>query len=155
MPRDFPFIPGFLQALQRSPAAQEARAKLARTIDDGKLPARVRAQIALVVAQEGRCDYCVWAQTVVAREAGLRWEDVTLACAGTAVDPREAAIVKLARVIARTGTFAPNEVRSFARDPRISAADVVEVVANAALAVLDNYMIQALAPAAVPARREV
>ncbi|HSJ98048.1 MAG TPA: carboxymuconolactone decarboxylase family protein [Myxococcota bacterium] len=155
MPADFPFIPGFLPALQRSPAAMEARAKLARTIDEGRFPARVRSQIALVVAEESRCEYCIWAQTNVAREAGLRWEDVTLARAGTATDAREAAIVRLARVIARTGCFAPNEVRALARDPLVSAADVVEVVANAALAVLDNYMIQSLAPSAVPARREV
>jgi AhpD family alkylhydroperoxidase len=153
MARDFPFIPGFRQALQASPAAQEARAKLARTIDEGRLPARARALIALAVAQEGGCEYCVWAQTNVGRAAGLRWEDVSFACAGTAIDAREAAIVKLSRLIARTGTFAPEEVRAFARDPLIGAADVVEIVANAALAVLDNYMIQGLAPSAVPAAR--
>jgi AhpD family alkylhydroperoxidase len=152
MPADFAFVPGFLPALQRSPAALEARTKLARTIDEGRLPARTRAQIALVVAQESRCDYCVWAQTVVARQGGLKWEDVTLACAGTAVDPREAAIVRLARVIARTGCFSPDEVRHLARDPLITPNDVVEVVANAALAVLDNYMIQSLAPAVATVR---
>lgn len=152
MPADFAFVPGFLPALQRSPAALEARTKLARTIDEGRLPARTRAQIALVVAQESRCDYCTWAQTIVARQSGLTWEDVTLACAGTATDAREAAIVRLARVIARTGCFSPDEVRHLARDPLITPNDVVEIVANAALAVLDNYMIQSLAPAAVPVR---
>ena len=155
MPADFGFVPGFLPALQRSPAALEARTKLARTIDDGRLPAGTRARIALVVAQESRCDYCVWAQTIVARQLGLSWEDVTLALAGTALEPREAAIVRLSRVIARTGCFSPDEVRHLARDPQITPNDVVEIVANAALAVLDNYMIQSLAPAAVPARREV
>lgn len=152
MPADFAFVPGFLPALQRSPAALEARTKLSRTIEDGRLPARVRAQIALVVAQESRCDYCVWAQTIVSRQAGLTWEDVTLALAGTAIDPREGAIVRLARTIARTGCFSPDEVRHLARDPLISANDVVEIVANAALAVLDNYMIQSLAPAAATVR---
>ena len=33
------------------------------------------------------------------------------------------------------------------RDPRLQPSDVVEIVANAALAVLDNYLIQGLAPA--------
>jgi AhpD family alkylhydroperoxidase len=152
MPADFAFVPGFLPALQRSPAALEARSKLARTIDDGRLPSRIRAQIALVVAQESRCDYCIWAQTIVSRQMGLTWEDVTLALAGTAVDPREAAIVRLARVIARTGCFSPDEVRHLARDPLVTANDVVEIVANAALAVLDNYMIQSLAPAVATVR---
>ena len=144
---DFAFIPGFLPALQRSPAALEARNKLARTIGEGHLLPRQRAQIALVVAQESQCDYCVWAQTNVARQAGLGWEEITFALSGSALDPRDAAIVRLARVIAKTGCFSPNEVRALARDPLLKPADVTEIVANAALAVLDNYMIQSLAPA--------
>ena len=144
---DFAFIPGFLPALQRSPAALEARNKLVRTIGEGQLLPRQRAQIALVVAQESQCDYCVWAQTNVARTAGLGWEDITFALSGTALDPRDAAIVRLARVIAKTGCFSPNEVRALARDPLLKPADVTEIVANAALAVLDNYMIQSLVPA--------
>ena len=144
---DFAFIPGFLPALQRSPAAMEARNRLARTISEGQLHPRQRAQIALVVAQESQNDYCVWAQSCVARRAGLDWEDISFALAGSALDARESAIVKLARVIARTGCFSPNEVRALARDPLLKPTDVTEVVANAALAVLDNYMIQSLAPA--------
>lgn len=150
---DFAFIPGFLPALQRSPAAMEARNRLARTIAEGHLHPRQRAQIALVVAQESRNEYCLWAQTCVARRAGLDWEDITFARSGAALDARDAAIVKLARVIARTGCFSPNEVRALARDPLLTPADVTEIVANAALAVLDNYMIQSLAPAEAPATR--
>ena len=150
---DFAFIPGFLPALQRSPAAMEARNRLARTIAEGQLHPRQRAQIALVVAQESQNEYCVWAQTCVARRAGLDWEDISFALAGSALDARDAAIVKLARVIARTGCFSPNEVRALARDPLLKPADVTEIVANAALAVLDNYMIQSLAPADAPATR--
>jgi len=144
---DFAFIPGFLPALQRSPAAVEARGKLAHTIREGRLTARQRAQIALVVAQEGGSDYCIWAQTSVARHNGLGWEDIVFAASGSALDPRDAAIVRLAREIARTGCFSPMEVRAMARDPLLKPDDVAEVVANAALAVLDNYMIQSLAPA--------
>lgn len=147
MQANFAFIPGFLPALQRSPAAMEARNKLARTIGEGRLHPRQRSQIALAVATVSQCEYSVWAQTCVARKAGLGWEDIAFACAGSAVDPRDAAIVKLARVIARTGCFSPEEVRSLARDPLLKPCDVTEIVANAALAVLDNYMIQNLAPA--------
>lgn len=146
---DFAFIPGFLPALQRSPAALEARGKLARTIHEGQLSARQRSQIALAVAHEGANEYCVWAQTNVARHNGLGWEDILFAASGSALDPRDAALVRLAREIARTGCFSPAEVRSLARDPLLKASDVTEVVANAALAVLDNYMIQSLAPAEV------
>jgi alkylhydroperoxidase family enzyme len=144
---DFAFIPGFLPALQRSPAAMEARNKLARTINEGQLTSRQRAQIAVAVAAEGGNEYCMWAQTNIARQSGLGWEEIVFAGSGSALDARDAAIVKLASEIAKTGCFSPTEVRALARDPLLKTSDVTEIVANAALAVLDNYMIQSLAPA--------
>jgi hypothetical protein len=77
----------------------------------------------------------------------LSGEDIVFAGAGTALDSREAAVARLARIIARTGCFDPDEVRALARDPLLHASDVLEIVANSALAVLDNYLIQGLAPA--------
>lgn len=147
MTLEFGFIPGFQKTLQASPAALEARVKLMRTIANGKFTPRQRALVALVVTQESRSDYAAWAQTCIARRAGLTGEDIVFAQAGTALDGREAAIVRLARIIARTGCFDPDEVRALTRDPLLHASDVIEIVANAALAVLDNYLIQGLAPA--------
>jgi len=151
MATEFAFIPGFTGALQSSPAALEARSKLLGTISKGRFTPRQRAIVSLVVSQEGRSDYALWAQSCVARRAGLSGEDVAFACAATALDGRESAIAKLAHIIARTGCFDPEEVRRLSRDPRLQPADVVEIVANSALAVLDNYLIHGLAPAKLPA----
>jgi alkylhydroperoxidase family enzyme len=151
MALEFGFIPGFMRALQTSPAALEARAKLLNTITRGRFTPRLRAIVALVVTQEGRSDYAAWAQASVARRAGLTGEDIVFAGMATALDGREAAVARLAHFIARTGCFDPDEVRRLSRDPRLQASDVVEIVANSALAVLDNYLIQGLAPAKLPA----
>lgn len=151
MSLEFGFIPGFSRTLQSSPAALEARAKLLRTIGGGKFTPRQRALVALVVTQESRSDYATWAQTCNAQRAGLTGEDLLFAMAASALDAREAAVARLAHIIARTGCFDPDEVRRLSRDPLLMASDVVEIVANAALAVLDNYLIQGLAPAKMPA----
>jgi hypothetical protein len=147
MALEFGFIPGFTKALQSSPAALEARAKLLNTIGNGKFSPRLRAIVALVVTQESRSEYATWAQTCNARRAGLSGEDIVFAGAATALDGREAAVARLAHIIARTGCFDPDEVRRLTRDPRLLPSDIVEIVANSALAVLDNYLIQGLAPA--------
>ena len=147
MTLEFGFIPGFQKTLQASPAALEARVKLMRTIANGKFTPRLRALVALVVTQESRSDYAVWAQTCIARRAGLTGEDIVFAQAGTALDGRDAAVARLARIIARTCCFDPDEVRALALDPLLQPSDVLEIVANSALAVLDNYLIQGLAPA--------
>ena len=146
MANDFPFIPGFLPALERSPEAQEARMRLDRTIRSGTLASRARAMIALAVAHQSGFDYCIWAQTCMARAADLTGEEILLAAVGTALDRRNAAIVRLAREIARSGTFAENEVRKLPQDPILTRAEMLEVVANVAAAVIDNYIIQSVAP---------
>ena len=151
MALEFAFIPGFTQALQASPAATEARSKLLNTIANGRFTPRMRAIVALVVSQESRSDYALWAQTCVARRAGLTGEDIVFAQGASALDGRESAVARLAHIIARTGCFDPDEVRRLSRDPRLAPSDIVEIVANAALAVLDNYLIQGLAPAKLPA----
>lgn len=146
MATEYPFIPGFLPALERSPEAQEARMRLDRTIRNGSLALRQRAMIALAVAHQSGFDYCIWAQANLARAAGLTGEDILMAGVGTALDRRDAAIVRLAREIARSGTFSEQEVRRLPQDPILTRSEMLEVVANVAAAVIDNYIIQSVAP---------
>lgn len=154
MPEVFAFIPGFLPALERSPAALEARARLSKTIEAGFLTSRDRAFIGLSVAHVSRCDYCLWAQTNVARQAGLTGEDLLLCSAGTALDRREAAIVRLSAEIARSGSFAEHEVKQLRHDPILGTSEVMEIVANAAYAVINNYLIQSVDPADTTTARQ-
>ena len=142
---------GFLRTGQYIDAGDVTHNKLLNTIAKGRFTPRLRAIVALVVSQESRSDYAMWAQTCVARRSGLSGEDIVFAQGATALDGRESAIAKLAHIIARTGCFDPDEVRRLSRDPRLQPSDIVEIVANAALAVLDNYLIQGLAPAKLPA----
>jgi hypothetical protein len=85
---------------------------------------------------------------------GLTGEDVVFASAGTALDRREAAIVKLAVEIARSGSFSEHEVQQLHHDPVLSKAEVMEVVSNAAFAVINNYLIQSIDPADRAAARK-
>lgn len=146
MATEYPFIPGFLPALERSPEAQEARMRLDRTIRNGTLTSRQRAMIALAVAHQAGFEYCCWAQANIGRAAGLSGEELMLAGMGTALDRREAAIVRLSREIARSGTFSEQEVRKLPQDPILTRSEMLEVVANVAAAVIDNYIIQSIAP---------
>ena len=146
MATEYPFIPGFLPALERSPEAQEARLRLDRTIRNGTLTLRQRAMIALAVAQQAGFEYCIWAQTNLARAVGLTGEEILMAGIGTALERRDGAIVRLAREIARSGTFSEQEVRKLPQDPILTRSEMLEVVANVAAAVIDNYIIQSIAP---------
>ena len=146
MATEYPFIPGVLPALERSPEAQEARMRLDRTIRNGTLSLRQRAMISLAVAHQSGFDYCIWAQTNLARAVGLTGEEILMAGIGAALDRRDGAIVRLAREIARSGCFSEQEVRKLPQDPILTRSEMLEVVANVAAAVIDNYIIQSVAP---------
>jgi AhpD family alkylhydroperoxidase len=98
-------VPGFATALGRAPVTLATHRKLLKALEHSQLPDRSRAQIGLAVAQQLRCEYCIWVQTCVAEAAGLNGEDVSLARAGTALDAHEAAIVRLACRIVVDGVF--------------------------------------------------
>lgn len=143
---DFHFAPGFLAALDHAPDGREARERLARMACAGALSRRARAMVALAVAQQGGFDYCIWAQTCVARSVGLTGEDIVFACAGAALDRREAAITRLARTIVRVGAFSEREIREMPDDPVLTRDDMLEVAACVGATVIENCILQSVAP---------
>jgi alkylhydroperoxidase family enzyme len=137
-------VPGFSEALARAPVTLATHGKLLRAREHSPLSVRTRARIALAIAQQLRCEYSIWAQTCMAEAAGLSGEDVFLARAGTALDPREAAIVKMACKVVSGGVFKnriePEAARQFGDDE--AAAIVTEV----AFAIVNSYVMQSIAP---------
>src|SRR3954469_25319389 len=62
----------------------------------GTLPARVREQIALAVAQANGCDYCLAAHSAVGRIVGLTADQIQESRLGTAVDPKASTMIRFA-----------------------------------------------------------
>jgi AhpD family alkylhydroperoxidase len=153
MASDFDFIPGFRAALDSAPDGRDARERLARMAP--ALSRRTRAMIALTVAQQSGFDYCIWAQSCNASSAGLTGEEIVFARAGTALDGRDAAITRFARAIVESAAFSVREVQELPQDPVLSREEMLEVAACAGATVIENYILQSVAPDAArtsPAR---
>lgn len=139
-------VPGFAKALEQIPGTLEAYRQLSKTLEQGTLPARLRAQIGVVVAQEIRCDYCIWVQGRLAAQAGVNGEDVFLAQIGTARNRRESLVLRLSRRMVATGQFR-DKVELDACEARVfSEIEIAEIVAQVAFAVLTCYVLQTIAP---------
>lgn len=143
---DFSFVPGFETALTSAADAHNARQHLAARAARGGLSQRSRAMIALAVAQQGAFDYCIWAQTCAARHAGLSGEEIMLACAGTALDRKDAAMTRLARAIVENGAFSEREVREMSQDPLLSRQEMLDVAAWVGVIVIENCILMSVAP---------
>src|SRR5262245_25294309 len=58
-------VPNMTRAMANAPAVLDGYLQLSGALAKGTLPAKVREQIALAVAQANGCDYCLAAHTAV------------------------------------------------------------------------------------------
>ncbi len=65
-------VPNLFATLANSPAALDGYLSLSKTLSHGRLSARQREIVALTVAQENECRYCLSAHTALAK--GCRCE---------------------------------------------------------------------------------
>ena len=139
-------VPGFANALQQVPGTAQAYQRLNRALDSSMLTPRSRAQISLAVANQVGCDYCIWVATRLAETHGLSGEDILFAGAGTALEPREAALVRLAHRMVANGVLLKLLKCDAVDAALVGDGDVAEVAAHVALCILTFYVLQDIAP---------
>jgi alkylhydroperoxidase family enzyme len=139
-------VPGFATALENVPGTLHAHQRLEKALEGGVFTARVRALIGLAVAAQIRCDYCQWVYSRIGANAGLTGEDTIFAGAGTSIDRREAAILRLAQRMVAGGIL----LKKVDVEPRdvgvLRDSEVAEVAAHVAFTILTCYVIQGIAP---------
>lgn len=135
-------VPNLYRVIARSPVALEGALALAGALARGRIRPRLREQIAIAVAQENACDYCLSAHTALGR--GLRVSDADLALAreGRASDPQDDAALRFVqRVVERRGRVDDADLEAVRR-AGFDDGQVVELVANTVLNVFTNYLNQ-------------
>jgi uncharacterized peroxidase-related enzyme len=133
-------VPNMMRTMASSPAVLEGYLGLSGALGAGRLPAELREQIALAVAQANGCSYCLAAHSLLAGKAGLAAGDVVAARRGDASDPRARAAIRFAlAVVASRGGVADVELERV-RGAGFGDSEIAEIVAHVALNVLTNYL---------------
>ena len=88
-------VPNFLKVFAHSPDALRAFLGLYGIAKQGSLAATTRERIALAIAQQNSCEYCLSAHTALGKKAGLNHEEIEANRAGSSLDEREAVAVAL------------------------------------------------------------
>lgn len=132
-------VPNLMRTLGHSPAALEAYLGFSGTLATGALPAKTREQIALAVAEQNACDYCLAAHTLMGKGAGLTPDAILAARRATAADAKTDALLKFASAVVTTRGLVSDEALAAVRTAGASDADIVETVAHVALNTLTNY----------------
>lgn len=134
-------VPNIFATMAQSPAALEGFLAFNGALSSGLLSAAVREQIALAVAGENSCDYCASAHTFIAKAAGVDATEAARNLAGSATDPKVAAILGFARDVVRSRGLLADPARSLneLRDAGLTEAEIVETLAHVGLNLFTNY----------------
>lgn len=136
--------PNMAKAMANSPAALKGYLDFSSALAGGCLPEAVRVRVALLVAQENRCDYCLSTHTYLGTKlTGLTQAEATGARRGEAEDAVAAAALAFAAALVRgQGAITDGELVA-ARDGGLSDGQIVEVIAHVALNTFTNYLSKA------------
>lgn len=133
-------VPNFLRVFANSPAALRAFLGLHGIANEGTLDAQTRERIALALAQQNACEYCLSAHTAIGRKAGLTGYEISANRAGSSQDAKAAAALKQARAIAEhTGEVTTAELLE-ARTAGYSDAEIVEIITHVGMNILTNMI---------------
>ena len=133
-------VPNLFATLAHSSAALDGYMSLSKVLSRGRLSARQREILALTVAQENECRYCLSAHTALAKAAGVSEAEALKARGGEGEDPFERALVSFAKVVVRErGHVADVDIKS-ARKAGIDDGLMMEVIAHVVVNTFTNYV---------------
>jgi uncharacterized peroxidase-related enzyme len=132
-------VPNMVATMAQSPAVATAYVGFSHALSQGSLSARSRERLALVVAEENSCDYCLAAHTFLAGKAGLGEQEILDNRRGASDEPKVAAALAFARKLVRNrGQVGDADVAAL-REHGFTEGEVAEIIANVALYVFTNY----------------
>lgn len=133
-------VPNFLKILANSPAALRAFLGLHGIANEGTLDPQTRERIALGLAQQNSCEYCLSAHTAIGRKAGLSVDEIAANRAGSSQDEKAAVAVRFARsLLENMGEVTTAEITD-ARNAGYSDTEIVEIITHVGMNVLTNII---------------
>jgi uncharacterized peroxidase-related enzyme len=131
--------PNMMRTMAHSPAALEGYLALTKALSRGALTPGFREQIALAVAQENQCNYCLSAHSTLGKGAGLKEEEILAARRGQSANAKQDAGLRFVEQVARQHGQISDEALRLVRQAGHSDAEIAEMVAHIALNVFTNY----------------
>ncbi|MEW6246491.1 MAG: peroxidase-related enzyme [Nitrospirota bacterium] len=132
-------IPNLVRTMAASPAVLEAYLGFGQALSKGMLSARLREQIALVVAETNGCAYCLAAHTAIGKKIGLSEDTLIGSRRADSENSKDRAALQFARTVVRTRGEVRDQDIDHLRTLGFTDGEIAEVVANVALNLFTNY----------------
>ena len=133
-------VPNFLQVFANSPAALKGFLGLHTIANEGDLDAKTKERIALGLAEQNACQYCVSAHTAIGRSVGLSSAEMSQNRAGTSQDAKAAVAVKFARSLAEHNGEVTTAELLEVRNAGFTDAEIVEIITHVGMNIMTNIL---------------
>lgn len=132
-------VPNIFKLMANSPAAVEAYLAMSGALAKGVLSPETREKLAITCAEVHVCEYCLSAHYAIGKSIGMSEADLEEARNERSKDPKENAILGLARsIITNRGDLSETAWHEY-RDAGITDAEIAEVIAHVGLNTFTNY----------------
>lgn len=133
-------VPNFIRVLANSPAALRAFLGLHGIAGAGSLEPQTRERIALAVAEQNGCAYCVSAHTAIGRKVGLNSQEMLANRLGRSADTRAEAALTFARALVEHTGEVDAAALDAVRAAGHSDVEIVEIIAHVAMNIFTNLL---------------
>jgi len=133
-------VPNFLRVFANSPAALKGFLGLHSIASEGGLDLKTKERIALALAEQNACQYCVSAHTAIGRKAGLDSDEIAANRAGGSLDAKAEAAVKFARSLSENSGAVTNSELLAVRNAGYDDAEIVEIISHVGMNLLTNIL---------------
>ena len=133
-------VPNFIRVLANSPAALNAFLGIHGIAGAGVLDPKTRERIALAVAEQNACQYCVSAHTAIGRKVGLDNQEMLANRVGRSSDAKAEAALTFARaLVEHSGQVSMAEFDAV-RAAGYSDAEIIEIITHVAMNIFTNLL---------------
>jgi uncharacterized peroxidase-related enzyme len=132
-------VPNLYAAMANGPAVLRGYLAMRQSLTKGELGAVERELLALLIAQDNECEYCVSAHTMRGQRMSLSDDQLLQARRADSTNPHIRAVLRLARAVMADRGRISDAALAEAREASVTTAQVAEVLGHVALNVLSNY----------------
>lgn len=134
------FIPNLIKVFGNSPATLQTYLSLGELTASGNFSNKYREQLALAIAEENSCNYCLSAHTAIGKMNGLTDEQTEQNRRGKADDARAQAGLQFAQDVTRNRGQVSTEAIQAVKAAGFNDSDILEIVLNVVSNTLTNYV---------------
>ena len=134
------FIPNLIKVMGNSPALLQTYLSLGELNSSGNFTNKFREQLALAIAEENTCNYCLSAHTAIGKMNGLTEVETEENRKGLSSDTKVQAGLNFAQLITKNRGNVTSEEIAEVKAAGYNDSDILEILLNVVVNTLTNYV---------------